>query len=103
MEKIRTCTCGALFVPNGRGQIRCEECHKGARRARPFKCDIIETAPNLHCQGKELTSPFYGRCLGYMRGVCEKCLDYCEANNWKGWKAESYEWWSGVHTLGPDE
>ncbi len=99
-EKMRLCTCGNLFIPQGRGQIRCENCKQGfPRHARPYRCDIIEVIPDLYASEEPTTSDFYGRCQGYMQGICEMCLDFCEQNDWRGWKAESYEWWTGIKTL----
>jgi len=29
-----------------------------------------------------------------MQGVCEACLDFCAAADWKGWRAKGgNEWW----------
>ena len=99
MEKIRVCVCGKLFTPEKRGQIRCLDCQQGARTARPFRCDIIEVRADINSDWEGLDSPYYGRCSGYMHGICEKCLDYCEKNNWTGWKALGFEWWTGIITI----
>jgi hypothetical protein len=99
MEKIRVCICGVLFTPEGRGQIRCKNCQSGPRRARPYLCDIVEVRSSMGDGWEELDSPFYGRCSGYMHGICEKCLDYCAEHYWRGWKADGCEWWSGVKTI----
>jgi len=89
--KISVCSCGALFVPQGKGNEKCENCRAGPKRAHPFRCDIVEIRSDFE-------SP--GRCQGYMKGICEICLEYCSNADWRGWKAESVEWWSGVKLLG---
>jgi len=77
--KLAICsTCGACFQPNSYEKI-CEDCSKQARKASPVFCEIEEA---------------FGRCEGYMKGICEACLDFCAAEDWIGWRAvNGCEWW----------
>jgi hypothetical protein len=72
------CKCGVIF---GTAGMECEECKREVRIAKPSRCVIME-AP--------------GRCKGYMLGICERCLDFCAEENWKGWKSVECEWWTGI-------
>ena len=76
MLKLAICEqCGGCFQLKGVGRL-CPDCRRPT--AMPFKCVIVE-AP--------------GRCEGYMKGICEMCLDYCAEHDWIGWKAIGCEWW----------
>lgn len=71
--------CGACFQPIQGNDRLCAECLSQPKTASPVFCQI-EEAP--------------GRCQGYMKGICEACLDFCAAENWIGWRAvNGCEWW----------
>jgi len=78
MMKLRVCKCGVVFEGGG---WECGDCARRVRVAKPSRCVIYETP---------------GRCRGYLLGICERCLDYCAGENWKGWKSVDCEWWTGI-------
>lgn len=85
--KLSTCKCGNVFVPKERGERLCNNCRRKEHVAKPCKCVIVE-AP--------------GRCEGYMKGICEECLDWCAEQGWVGWKSYGAEWWKGIVTILPE-
>jgi len=71
--------CGCCFTPYKGYEKVCDDCVLRPRKAKPVICEIEEC---------------YGRCNGYLRGVCEACLDFCAAEDWVGWRAvDGCEWW----------
>jgi hypothetical protein len=81
--------CGCCFTPDRIYERVCNECYTRPKRARPVLCEIEES---------------YGRCLGYFKGVCEACLDFCAAEDWVGWRAvDECEWWKGMGSTGNED
>lgn len=75
-------SCGCCFQPIKGYERQCDECANRPRRAKPVLCEIEES---------------YGRCEGYMKGICEACLDFCAAEDWVGWRAvNGCEWWKEI-------
>lgn len=68
---------------------RCRKCGKEFYGESDL-CDECYTEENTMTVGNCVIENVPGRCLEYLRGECEKCLEVTAMLDWEGWRRIKY-------------